>query len=548
MEETIKRAILKHALQNATSYKGKANEGSVLGKILAEFPELKSQVKELVADIRIIVTDVNKLSLNEQETKLEGFKDELKTKEHTKKELPELPDMQERVVMRFAPNPNGPLSIGHARPALLNWFYVKEYGGKFILRFDDTDPKVKMPLKEAYKWILNDLKWLGIKPNKIVRQSARLKIYYSYAEELIKLDKAYVCTCQIETKRKLLKEKKSCLCRDLNADEQLKRWKKMFDGFKEGQAVLRIKTDLEHKNPAIRDWPAFRIVSKPKHPFSKAHVWPLLNFASAIDDHELNVTCIIRGVDLEIAEYRQKYIYDYFGWDYPKTLLNGKLLVAGIRSTSQASKLIKAKKLNGWDDPRLGTLMALRRRGFQADAVVEFIKELGLNKAGIQVSMENLSACNKKLVEKSNRYFFVWDPKAITIENAPKMFIKLQSHPDCKERSFRRFTTTQKFFVSDKIEKGKIYRLIGLFNFKDKRFISQDHKIELNAILIHWLPADKKQYLHAEIVMTDNSVRKGLVEKNISKVKIGDVVQFQRFGFCRLDSKGKTYRFYFGHR
>src|SRR6185295_11231693 len=103
-------------------------------------------------------------------------------------------------------------------------------------------------------------------------------------EKLIKMNKAYVCICDIEEKKKLTDAKKTCPCWSLSANDTLERWKKMFTTYKEEQAVLRIKTQHDHKNPALRDWPAFRIVDKSEHPLNqKAKVWPLLNFASAID-------------------------------------------------------------------------------------------------------------------------------------------------------------------------------------------------------------------------------------------------------------------------
>ncbi|QQG38842.1 MAG: glutamate--tRNA ligase, partial [Candidatus Woesearchaeota archaeon] len=356
----MKDKILKHALLNAISYKGKASAKVVLNKLLSELPHLKDKIKVIIKDIEKVVKEVNKLSHEEQKNQLEslGIKQEIKKPQE--RQIPDLINVKNKVVMRFAPNPNGPLSLGHCRPALWNWFFVQKYKGTYILRFDDTDPKVKIPIKEAYDWIKEDLVWLGVKPTKIVIQSSRLKTYYKYAEELIKLDGAYVCTCSPESWKKLVDSKKPCICRSLKKEENLKRFKSMFKTYKEGEAVLRIKTDISHPNPAIRDWPAFRIVDKSNHPLSKEKVWPLLNFASAIDDHEFKVTHILRGIDLSISDDRQKYIYNYFKWTYPETMYNGKLLVSGIKSSSEAREMISKGELSGWDDPRLGTIKALR--------------------------------------------------------------------------------------------------------------------------------------------------------------------------------------------
>ena len=142
----------------------------------------------------------------------------------------------------------------------------------------------------------------------------------------------------------------------------------MFNKYKEGEAVYRVKTDLENPDPAVRDWPGFRIIQKSKHPLDKkSRVWPLLNFASAIDDKEFNITHIVRGIDLRISDDRQGYIYKYFGWKYPTTIYQGKLILKGTKSKTEIKEKLAAGELDGWDDPRLSTVMAFRKRGFLFD-------------------------------------------------------------------------------------------------------------------------------------------------------------------------------------
>lgn len=547
------KIILKHALQNAVNYNGKANTGAVIGKILSEKPELKNNISTLSKEIQKIVNEVNSLTLEQQKERLKEFASELPVKEKKKEErkIPDLENVKGKVVMRFAPNPNGPISLGHCRPALWNWFFVEKYKGTFILRFDDTDAKIKVPLKEAYKWFEEDLGWLGIKPDKIVRQSDRLDIYYEYAEKLIEKNGAYICTCNSEKWKELTKKKIACPCRSLPVKEQLKRWENMFTKYKEGQAVYRIKTDISHENPAMRDWPAFRIIDKPKHPLKKAKVWPLLNFASAIDDNEFKVTHILRGIDLHICDDRQKALYKYFNWIYPETIYNGKLLVKGIKSTSQTSELIKQGKLSGWDDPRLGTIKALRRRGFQPEAIINFIKDVGINRSDIDVSIDNLASINKSIIDKkANRYFFIENPKKIKIKNAPKLTVKIPLHPDYPKRGNRILKISDEFYIQDNLEKDKNYRFMHLFNFKNNNFISKELDPSLNAKLIHWLPVSK-DLIKVEIITPENEIKKGLAEplvKNKKYIKIGDIIQFIRFGFCRLDKRdNKKLIFYFAH-
>src|SRR3989344_3973592 len=530
--------ILKHVLYNSVKY-DKVDVNSILGKIIAENPEAKKDIKSAIEKIKKIIKEISNLSIEEREKRLEKYSCE---KKEEKKEL-ELPDINGKVMMRFAPNPNGPIHIGHARQAILNSYFCDKYKGDFILRFDDTDAKVKIPLKESYKWIEEDLKWLGVKIKKIIMQSSRFDIYYRYAEELINQGNAYVCTCR--NFKELVDKSIECPCRNLSPEDNIKRWKLMFSKYKEENAALRIKTDINNKNPAVRDWPAFRIIEKGKHPFKKARVWPLLNFASAIDDHEFNVTHIIRGIDLRISDERQGYIYKYFGWEYPKTIYTGKLLVSGLKSTSEIKKLIQEKKLTGWDDLRLGTIRTLRRRGFKAEAIRNFILSMSLNRNDVHVEMSNLEAFNKDIIDKeSNRYFIVLNPKKVVIE-APKTEVKIPLHPEF-ERGFRKFRTNKEFYVQDNLEDYKLYRFMHLFNFKNKKFVSRE--LDKDAKLIHWLPVSK-ELVNVEVLMDDNSVKKGLGESSLKKIKVGTIIQGERNFFMILEKKLKNKLvFVYAHR
>ncbi len=536
--------ILRCALQNAVKYNGKAELNSVLGMIFAI--NNKFDRKQVIEEAKKIIKEVNKLSFNEQKKKLSEL-GEIK-KESKKTRTYELENVKGKVVMRFAPNPNGAMTLGHSRVALWNWFFVQKYNGEYILRFDDTDPRLKVSLKEAYKWFIEDLKWIKIKPHKVAMASKRLKIYYKYAEKLIKKGYAYVDTLPVEKMRAMLSKGIISDERNESSDEVLKKWKKMFTKYKDGEAVLRIKTDITHPNPAVRDWIAFRIIRKGKHPLVKARVWPMLNFASAIDDYEFKVTHILRGSDLEISDIRQKYIYDYFGWKYPETRYNGKLLVSGIKSTSEAKELIEEGKLTGWDDPRLGTIKALRRRGFQSEAIVKFIKDAGFGKNDINVNISSLEACNKDIIDKkANRYFFIENPQKIKILYGNIKEVKVPLHPDFQERGFRKFKVKDEFYVQDDIIWDKDYRLMHLFNFKNNEVTSENYDPKIEAKLIHWLPVSK-DLINVEVVMPDNTIKKGFGESELRKLKIDDIIQFERFAFCRADKKLKNKMiFYYTH-
>ena len=199
-----KDLILKHALQNAVKYNGKASIGAVIGKVLQEKPELKSKIGEISKQINVIVNGINKLTVKEQEEKLKSMAPELLEKKHEEKKelLPELSNVKGKPVLRLAPYPSGPLHIGNAYPYIVNDYYAKRYKGNLLLVIDDTiGSKEKDISKDAYKLIPEGLKWLGIKFSKIYYKSDRLSIYYKYAEELIKKDKAYVCFCSQEELR-----------------------------------------------------------------------------------------------------------------------------------------------------------------------------------------------------------------------------------------------------------------------------------------------------------------------------------------------------------
>jgi len=404
-------------------------------------------------------------------------------------------------------------------------------------------------MKEAYKWFIEDLRWLDVKPDKIVYQSKRLKLYYRHAEQLIKDGNAYVDTLPVEKMRKMIWECKISDEREENPNDVMKKWKRMFTTYRDGGAILRIKTDINHPDPAVRDWVAFRIISNGKHPLMKARVWPMLNFSSAIDDHEFGVSHILRGVDLKVSDERQKYIYDYFGWKYPQTAYNGKFFVSGIQSTSEAKELMGEGKLTGWDDPRLGTLRALRRRGFQAEAIANFMKETGIGAANVTVNLDSLAAHNREIIDKKAlRFFVVLNPRKIKIKGAPTLKIKIQSHPEFKKFGYRDFKTGDEFYVDEVFEPRKLYRFIDLFNFKDMQYASTEFDQHLKAKLIHWVPVDSNA-VPIELVMPDNTVQKGFGEPGLRKIKVGQVTQLMRIGFARCDKKLKHKMvFYFAHR
>ncbi|MCK5107862.1 MAG: glutamate--tRNA ligase, partial [Nanoarchaeota archaeon] len=225
----LKQTILKYALQNAIKYKGKANPGNVIPKLLHEDPSLRKDMKTISQEVAKIVQEVNKLSLEDQTKQLQELAPELlEDKPKEKKTLKELNcvDIKKGVIMRFAPSPSGPMHLGHAITGGLTSLYVKKYGGKFILRIEDTNSdNIYTP---AYDLLPKDAEWIFGNVSEVWIQSDRINIYYDYVERLLTLGMVYVCTCDPEEFRTCVKEQANCPCRDLGTPNHKKRWDKMF--------------------------------------------------------------------------------------------------------------------------------------------------------------------------------------------------------------------------------------------------------------------------------------------------------------------------------
>ena len=534
------------ALQNAVKNKAVPRAGAVLGSVMGAHPELRSQAKEINAMLPAILAKVEALSAEEREAQLRELNPEAIEKMHEKKEriheLPTLPDAEGGVVMRFAPNPSGPLHLGHARASVLNDYYVKKYGGKFYYRVEDTDPKRVDP--EAYDMVSEDLKWLGIGITDVVYQSDRFEIYYDLARELIKLGGAYMCDCDNAEFRDLKLKKQACPCRDLSVEENLKRFDDMLAGkYEEGQITMRVKTDIAHPDPAVRDFAAMRVLKEPKHPRKpEIFVYPLMNFSVAVDDHLLGMTHVIRGKDHIANTRRQEYIYNYFGWKMPYFYHYGRMSIAGLElSTSGMRKGINEGLYTGWDDIHLGTLRALARRGIQAEAVRGAVVDIGMGDTDISFSWENLFAANKAIIDAdADRYFFVPDAVEVTVTGAPEMTAHAPVYPNKPERGERLLPFTGKVLLPRaEVEKGGMLRLKDLFNIRMTGDASAEYSGESlaearkeKAPIIQWLPAEKAAPCS---LLTPEGMQEGFAEPEVLNYE-GKIVQFERVGFAKIDA------------
>ena len=570
--------IRKIALLNALRYGGKAQSKPVLGKLLGECPHLRGRIRKVSSLIDEVVKEINRLSSDKQRKLVEEKWPEVLVSEKVEEErvLPPLPNVQKfrRVVTRFSPNPDFVLHLGSARAIILSYEYARMYDGEFFLRFEDTDPKTKKPKLQFYDSIREDLVWLGCKWDAEFIESDRLEIYYEHAEKILKDGGAYVCACNRKDFQEKVINKQPCPCRDLASKENLLRWKRMLDGtYVEGEAVVRIKTDLGHPNPAVRDWPALRIIDTKKYPHprvgSKYRVWPLYNFACGLDDHLMGITHVIRGKEHLTNQTRQEYMYRHFGWRYPEAIHYGRLKITGASlSKSVILQGFRDGLFKHWDDPRLATLAALRRRGITPEAIRRLIVDVGPKTADVVLSWENLYAYNRKIIDSAaNRHFFVRDPRKLTVKNIPHAFkAQVPLHPDHPEKGSRSFDIEPEkgeasFLVSGDdrglLKKGRKVRFMELFNVQVEKvekdlakavFHSESYEEakKLGAPLIHWILMNTG--VPCEVVMPDASVAKGVAEEACETLSPNEVIQFERFGFVRVDTVNKKLTVYFAHR
>ena len=562
-----------YALINAVEHGGKAQPGPVMGKLMAARPEWRKHARDIASIVRRVVEEVNSLSLEEQKRLLEEkYKAVLEEREKAKREraaeekrLPPLPGAVEgKVVTRFAPNPDFAIHLGNARPAILSYEYARMYKGKFILRFEDTDPRIKTPLPEAYETIREDLRWLGIRWDEEYIQSLRMEIYYELARKLIERGGAYVDDLPSQEFRKYRDEGKLDRYppRLRSVEENLELWDKMLEGaFGEGEAVLRVKTDPNHPDPSVRDWVAFRIIdtSRSPHPLvgDRYVVWPTYNFAAGVDDHLLGVTHVLRAREHMQNTIKQSFLYKHMGWVYPHVIHFGRLKLEGmIMSKSAMKEIAKAEGLARIDDPRFATIASLRRRGIVAETIRRIILDVGVKQTDASISYANLASLNRSIVDpKAKRYMVVVDPVPLLVEELPwgKRIFEIPFHPG-QNLGTRNVVvegpqTTLYISASDLglLRKGAIVRLMEAFNIEiieaSRKLVKAKYHSESleearkhKAQIIQWVPA--KENVEVEILKPEGLVlnrEQGLGEPALANVGAGEICQFVRYGFVRID-------------
>jgi glutamyl-tRNA synthetase len=564
--DKLEKDIWIFALENAVKFNGKPNPGAVVGKLMSTHPDIKKDMKTTMMTINGIIKDISKLTIDEQKNKLKELdpshdKKEKALKEQRKKERSELPELKDakegKVVTRMPPGPSKYAHVGHAISFGINWLYSQMYKGKSILRFDDTNPEVeKQEFVDAIKEDVVD--YLGFKPSQIVFGSDHIEKFYKYAEQLINEGKAYACNCPSEKISKQRRDMKDCPHRAQSKEETLKLWNDMTSGKKVDYA-LRLKIDMQHKNAVMRDPVIMRVIEDEHYrQGNKYKVWPMYDFESSLMDGILGITHVMRSNEFDSRIELHTYIANLFGFKSIPYRHYGRCGITGaLTQGREIRKKIDSGEYIGWDDPRLVTLRALRRRGIVKEAIINLVKRAGLSKSNTTIDFTVISTENRKILdEKAHRYFFIETPKPITVIGAPKLKNILNLHPD-NAKGGRPLPSQEQFLVEEtdfkKMKDGKIIRLMDCVNFtknkNDYKFESTDYEDfkGKGEQIIHWLPDDNKN-IKTKIFMPNAKYKEGISEPNIAKLKIGDVIQFERFGFCRLDSIEKgVYTFWYTH-
>ncbi len=332
------------------------------------------------------------------------------------------------VCTRFPPEPNGYLHIGHAKSVLLNYSLAKKYGGTFHLRFDDTNPTKEKP--EYVESIKEDIKWLGADwGDEIYFASDYFEDMYECAVKLIKKGKAYVCDLSADKIREyrgtLTEPGRESPYRNRSVRENLSLFRGMRDGkFADGEKVLRAKIDMASPNINMRDPVIYRVAHMPHHNTGdKWCIYPMYDFAHPIEDAVEGVTHSI--CTLEFEDHRPLYDWVVRECEFdpaPRQIEFAKLYLTNVVTGKRyIKKMVEDGTVDGWDDPRLVSIAALRRRGFTPESVRMFVGMCGVSKSNSSVDYAMLEYCIREdLKNKVPRMMAVLDPVKLIIDNYPE--------------------------------------------------------------------------------------------------------------------------------
>ncbi|MHA1222133.1 MAG: glutamate--tRNA ligase [Candidatus Heimdallarchaeaceae archaeon] len=554
------KIIYKEVLINAYKY-GSAESKIVLQKIIANHPELRTFAKELFPKVKEVVQQINSYPKEKIEELAErDFPEDIIFEKKERDYLPELKDATKgKVKVRYPPEPSKHPHIGQMLSFCINHLIAQRFEGKTVLRFDDTNPeKVKLEFYDSFR---EAIKWMNLQLDEEVKASDFIHIYYQKAEELLQNNDAYVCLCTREQIAKLREQKKACKC-NLNhsIEENMDLFSKMREGeFAPGEAIVRFRGDMQSLNSALRDPIILRISNHP-HPIQgdKYRVWPMYDFESPIMEDITKVTHVLRSIEFgKMREELQSTIAKKLGLNVPHFFEYRRFNIIGAPTQGRIIReLVENKIVTGWDDYRLVTYQAMRRRGIQPEVFPELIKRVGATKSSTKIDWSLISSINRKIIEpKAKHFFFVPNPIKITIKNPIEQTIHIPLLPEQREVGERTILVYDTLYISDYDEvflqpENKI-RMKDLYNVKILRKVEEkNYEAEIigkdllpKVPRIQWVSEPiKVEIIKPEMLYLNNRINKdslkliqGFGEKDLKKLKSGDIIQLERFGFAKVN-------------
>ncbi|KAH3682967.1 hypothetical protein WICPIJ_006054 [Wickerhamomyces pijperi] len=503
-ENEVRSHILNYIQENKEEIETKRYQGlpAILGNV-RKLPELKwaspSSFKPIIdaellkllgpKDERDVIkkekkkpakADTSKPDASKKEEKVrsmftEGFLGDLHKVGENPQAYPELikahlEATKGKVHTRFPPEPNGYLHIGHSKAILVNFGFAKHHDGVCYLRYDDTNPEAEEDV--YFKSILKMVKWLGFEPFKITYSSDYFDQLYALAEDLIKRDKAYVChdTAEEIKRSRGVKEDgtpggERVPSKDRNrpVEESLEEFRKMKNGvYKPGEATLRMKQDLSSPNPQMWDLIAYRVLDAP-HPRTgdKWKIYPTYDFTHCLVDSFENITHSLCTTEFYLSRESYEWLCDALHVFRPAQREYGRLSIEGtVLSKRKIAKLVNEKFVRGWDDPRLFTLEAIKRRGVPPGAILNFINTLGVTTSTTNIQVSRFENSIRKFLEDSvPRLMLLLDPVEVIVDNVADDFeleVEIPYRPGDEKFGSRKVKFGKKIYIdrSDFSENG----------------------------------------------------------------------------------------------
>lgn len=508
-----------------------------------------------------------------------------------------------KIHTRFPPEPNGYLHIGSAKAIYINYSSAKKYGGLFNLRFDDTNPTKED--NEYVEAIIEDLRWLGAEPDAIFYGSDYFQKTYEFAVELIKKGKAYVCDLNNEQMKEyrgtLTEPGRNSPYRDRSVEENLELFEKMKNGeFPDGYCTLRAKIDMSSPNMNMRDPAIYRILHLGHHRQGEQWcIYPLYDFAHPIQDALEGITHSMCSIEFENHRPLYDWVIENIGFEEPPHQYEfARLNVTNtVMSKRYLRQLVETGVVDGWDDPRMPTLCALRRRGYTPQSIFRFVELAGICKSLSVVDIALLEHCIRdELNRTAQRRIAVLDPVKVVVENYPEdkeEFFEIANNPNDEAAGERKVKFTKELYIDAedfsaapppkyfRLKPDGEVRLMGAYIIKFKEVVYNEDgsidKIIVTADIesgngnpvdgrkvkgtIHWVSArdciDREVYIYNNLFTIENtnaipedktfddylnpeSVVKKVgckLERSLEDAKAGDKFQFVRLGYFCKDSK-----------